>query len=210
MILRRVSLENVRSFLDKAELYLDGPISIIIGPNGGGKTNILDSVIMILRRYIFSSHYLHHAPLPDRSERFEFRYNDLLQNMRLERHINSNPNHDQIIEVDIVVTENDIENMLQIQRDAEFLYEKSKNKFVNVNLKDTPNNWNIENIKSGDVFTYRVINERLETPIDESSAQFFQYLQIFEIDSVQPPFYVPVFWGFTKMVSGTGGRMPRA
>jgi nicotinamidase-related amidase len=27
---------------------------------------------------------------------------------------------------------------------------------------------------------------------------------------VQPPFYVPVICGFTKMVSGTGGHMPRA
>ena len=28
--------------------------------------------------------------------------------------------------------------------------------------------------------------------------------------NVQPPFYVPVICGFTKHVSGTGGRMPRA
>jgi len=27
---------------------------------------------------------------------------------------------------------------------------------------------------------------------------------------VQPPFYVPVICGFTKYVSGAGGRMPRA
>ena len=29
-------------------------------------------------------------------------------------------------------------------------------------------------------------------------------------EDVQPPFYVPVICGFTKHVSGTGGRMPRA
>jgi len=29
-------------------------------------------------------------------------------------------------------------------------------------------------------------------------------------DLVQPPFYVPVICGFTKYVSGAGGRMPRA
>ena len=28
--------------------------------------------------------------------------------------------------------------------------------------------------------------------------------------AVQPPFYVPVICGFTKHVSGTGGRIPRA
>jgi hypothetical protein len=37
MKLRRIRLENVRSFLEAAELSIDGDISIVIGPNGGGK-----------------------------------------------------------------------------------------------------------------------------------------------------------------------------
>lgn len=55
MKLRRVLVENVRSFLEPAELLLDGDISIIIGPNGGGKTNLLDTTTTILRRHLLSS-----------------------------------------------------------------------------------------------------------------------------------------------------------
>jgi recombinational DNA repair ATPase RecF len=40
MLVRKLALQNVRSFLDRAELSLDGPITIVIGPNGGGKTNL--------------------------------------------------------------------------------------------------------------------------------------------------------------------------
>ncbi|HAT8810715.1 TPA: AAA family ATPase, partial [Legionella pneumophila] len=55
MRIKRLEVENVRSFLDKAELILDGKISIIIGPNGGGKTNLLDILVIMLRRYLYKS-----------------------------------------------------------------------------------------------------------------------------------------------------------
>jgi putative ATP-dependent endonuclease of OLD family len=58
MLVRKVAIENVRSFLDRAELMLDGPITIVIGPNGGGKTNLLDTVVIMLRRYLFASMHL--------------------------------------------------------------------------------------------------------------------------------------------------------
>ena len=54
MLLKRVAIKNVRSFLDRTELALDGPMTIIIGPNGGGKTNLLDTTVIVLRRYLFA------------------------------------------------------------------------------------------------------------------------------------------------------------
>ena len=52
MKLRKIRIQNARSFLDSAELVLDGNISIIVGPNGGGKTNLLDIAVTALRRHI--------------------------------------------------------------------------------------------------------------------------------------------------------------
>src|SRR5438105_15730104 len=86
MLLRRVSLENVRSFLDRAELLLEGPVTILIGPNGGGKTNLLDTVVVALRRYMFASMYAAHAPTPEQPDRYEFRPNDILNQMLLEKY----------------------------------------------------------------------------------------------------------------------------
>ena len=86
MRVRRVAIKNVRSFLERAELTLDGPITIVIGPNGGGKTNLLDTVVVILRRYLFASMYAVHSPTLELPNRHEFRPNDVLNNMVLERH----------------------------------------------------------------------------------------------------------------------------
>ena len=86
MLIKRVAIENVRSFLDRAELVLDGPLTIVIGPNGGGKTNLLDTVVIALRRYLFASMYAAPSPTAELPNRHEFRPNDALNNMVLERH----------------------------------------------------------------------------------------------------------------------------
>ena len=117
MLVRRVAIENVRSFLDRAELTLDGPITIVIGPNGGGKTNLLDTIVIMLRRYLFASMYATHAPTAEFPNRYEFRHNDVLNNMILDRH-SAGAGRDQLVEIEVEVTARDVENMRAMQTDA--------------------------------------------------------------------------------------------
>ncbi|HEN4771546.1 TPA: AAA family ATPase, partial [Legionella pneumophila] len=98
MRIKRLEVENVRSFLDKAELILDGKISIIIGPNGGGKTNLLDILVIMLRRYLYKSMYAVRQPTPDKPCLQVFRENETLSNMTLERHT-LGAERDQYIEI---------------------------------------------------------------------------------------------------------------
>jgi putative ATP-dependent endonuclease of OLD family len=65
MLIRKLALQNVRSFLNRQELTLDGAITIIIGPNGGGKTNLLDTLVTMLRRYLLATPYLEQVNLGD-------------------------------------------------------------------------------------------------------------------------------------------------
>jgi putative ATP-dependent endonuclease of the OLD family len=44
---------------------IDGDISIIIGPNGGGKTNLLDTITTTLRRHLLTSWVPVKSPTPD-------------------------------------------------------------------------------------------------------------------------------------------------
>src|ERR1700722_13988027 len=111
MLLRRITVENVRSFLDRTELLLEGPISILIGPNGGGKTNLLDIVVILMRRYLFASMYPAHAPMPGHEDRYEFRINDVLNGLTLEPHSNG-AGKSQAVEVEIEVSARDCTNML--------------------------------------------------------------------------------------------------
>lgn len=180
MLVRRVAIENVRSFLDRAELMLDGPITIVIGPNGGGKTNLLDTIVIMLRRYLFASMYAAHVPTAEQPNRYEFRYNDVLNNMILERH-SAGADRDQLVEVEVEVTSSDLENMQSMQADADRLTALASKKYTNFNLKRA-SEWKLEGISVGMRFVYRVFNGALQQDEVNASASFLQYLQMFEMD----------------------------
>ncbi len=180
MLVRRVAIENVRSFLDRAELMLDGPITIVIGPNGGGKTNLLDTIVIMLRRHLFASMYAAHVPTPEQPNRYEFRHNDALNNMILDHH-SAGAGRDQVVEVEIEVTLKDLENMRSMQADAARLTSLASKKYFNFDLTRV-NGWRLEDITVGMRFEYRVINGNLQQGEADASASFLQYLQMFEMD----------------------------
>lgn len=180
MLIRKVTIENVRSFLDRAELMLDGPVTIVIGPNGGGKTNLLDTIVIILRRYLFASMYAAHTPTPENPNRYEFRHNDVLNNMVLEKH-SSGAGRDQVVEMEIEVTLRDLENMRSMQADVDRLTELANKKYINFNLAQAKL-WQLNEITAGKRFVYRVVNGGLQQDGSNPSAYFSQYLQLFEMD----------------------------
>lgn len=181
MLVRRVAIENVRSFLDRAELLLDGPITIVIGPNGGGKTNLLDTIVIILRRHLFASMYAAATPTPENPNRHEFRPNDALNNMVLERH-SSGAGRDQIVEIEVEVTPRDLENMRSMQNDAERLTELASKKYVNFNLVNAKS-WKLDEILAGTRLVYRIFNGALQGFENESAeTNFLGYLKIFEME----------------------------
>lgn len=180
MLIRRIAIENIRSFLDRAELMLDGPITIVIGPNGGGKTNLLDTIVIMLRRYLFASMYAAHAPTPDQPNRYEFRHNDILNNMILERHT-AGAGRDQLVEVEVEVTAKDLANMQSMQIDAVQLTALASKKYFNINLTNA-SSWNLAELSVGMRFVYRVFNGGLQQDGGSAGASFLQYLQMFEMD----------------------------
>jgi predicted ATPase len=180
MLVRRVAIENVRSFLDRAELTLDGPITIVIGPNGGGKTNLLDTIVIMLRRYLFASMYATHAPTAEFPNRYEFRHNDVLNNMILDRH-SAGAGRDQLVEIEVEVTARDVENMRAMQTDADRLTALASKKYVNFNLNPAMQ-WKLDEIVAGARFVYRVVNGGLQQDGQTASASFLQYLNMFEMD----------------------------
>lgn len=178
MLLRRVALENVRSFLERAELRVDGNISIIIGPNGGGKTNLLDTIVIILRRYIFASMYARHQPTTDNPDRYQFHHNDALNNLILERH-SAGAALPQLVEVEIEVTARDLDNMAVMQRDAPRLTELTKSKYFGLQL-GLATEWDLSRIQKGDRFIYSLQNGAFVSQSEQPGAQFLAYLNSFE------------------------------
>lgn len=179
MLIKKIALTNVRSFLNRTELVLDGHISIIIGPNGGGKTNLLDSLVITLRRYLIATPYAVPVPTPELPNRHEFRYNDILNNMILEKH-SSGSDLDQLIELEIEATSIDINNMRSMKESYQKLTDLAIKKYHNIQL-DLAKNWDLEQISEGKRFVFSFKNgNRLGG--DPASESFVQYLQWFEVN----------------------------
>ena len=181
MRLRRFSIQNARSFLDPQQYYIDPRISIIIGPNGGGKTNLLDAIVVMMRRHLFAAPYIIPAPTEEDPDRWELRNNDHLSHMRIERH-SRHPDIDQVIEIDIEITPQDIEYMRAIKQDAPILLDRSR-KHIYPNPWKSTASWDISIMSPGTVYTYILRNDNFESPDIDSARQFLQYLRLFEIDN---------------------------
>ncbi|MCW2313705.1 AAA family ATPase [Rhodoferax antarcticus] len=181
MKLRRVLLENVRSFLEPAELHLDGEISIVIGPNGGGKTNLLDTVTSTLRRHLLSSVTPRKSPTVEIPDRFEFVGNDMLNNTPLEPH-SQGQGRQQRIEIEIEVTPRDIENIALMQANATEIANLTERRFIGFSIREAAS-WNLSLLSAGLRFTYSIINNGLQTHPEESGRVFQRYLALYEADS---------------------------
>lgn len=181
MRLRRVLVENVRSFLDPAELRLEGDISIIIGPNGGGKTNLLDTTTTVLRKHLLSSMTPRSSPTQDNPERYEFVSNDMLQNTPLEPHTQGK-GRQQLVEIEIEVTSRDLENMESMKASATDVANKTEQKYVGASIREA-SEWDISTLHQGQQFVYSILNGGLQIP-NVAGAQIFQrYLALYEVDA---------------------------
>lgn len=168
--------------MERQDLTLDGDISILIGPNGGGKTNLLDAVVVLLRRYLFASMWAAHAPTTENPNRYEFRANDALNQLTLERHAQAPKNLEQLVEAVVEVSERDVQNMVSMKADAERLRELSSSKYFNVHF-DAPARWDLSTVRARQEFTYRLVNGNLSHDGSPAATMYLQYLQFFEIDS---------------------------
>jgi putative ATP-dependent endonuclease of OLD family len=181
MKLRRVLVENVRSFLDPAELLMDGDISIIIGPNGGGKTNLLDTATTAIRKYLLTSWAPIKNPTPEIPDRYEFRSNETIAAVKLETH-SQGKGREQKIEIEVEVTARDIENILAMRDSAREIHSKTQQKYINVSSLSAES-WDVTTLRAGMRLQYTIINEGLQHPADPAAFIFFQYLQMYEADS---------------------------
>ncbi|OJU51457.1 MAG: chromosome segregation protein SMC [Mesorhizobium sp. 61-13] len=181
MQIRRLALENVRSFLDRREISFDGQISILIGPNGGGKTNLLDTLVIMLRRYILNAPYYRHTPTADEPDRWQEEYNDQLNQLFFEKN-SAGAALDQVIELELEITQDDIDNMRLIQADAGKVLAAQKRRF-NINPWQGVEDWEVAAIVPGARVVAIWKNGTIVQPPEAWEQHFLKYLHIFETDN---------------------------
>jgi putative ATP-dependent endonuclease of the OLD family len=209
MKLRRIGLENVRSFLEPQELELRGDISIIIGPNGGGKTNLLDTAVLALRQFLLKSWIPRHNPVPEWQDRYEWIANDAIQPHLLEKHSRSGSTQ-QKIELDVEVTQPDLDNITQTKRDAPTLRERAKSRYASFPGQQAAS-WDTDGLEAGQVFRYTIIDGRPQSAPSPQAETFRLYLETFEIErrlreeNEQAPLSMPMI---ALPVSRSSGELP--
>nr|WP_246451102.1 AAA family ATPase [Rhizobium paranaense] len=180
-MIRKLIIENVRSFLDRREILFDGPISIFIGPNGGGKTNLLDTLVIMLRRYVLNTPYYRHSPTADEPNLWEETYNDHLNGLVFDKN-SQGRNRDQTVELELEITPDDIDNMRAIKAQWPDVHATSKRKF-RINPWSGVEKWNVDEVVAGTRVVVSCINGNVLPQHDASSSDYLHYLHLFETDN---------------------------
>jgi putative ATP-dependent endonuclease of OLD family len=176
--IKSIELENVRSFLDPQKLHFDGPISIIVGPNGGGKTNLLDAIIVMLRRYLINSMQISEVQEPGQERTWQIAPHPGINNMVLEKHWLGRT-RTQRISITVEVSASDIENMRAIKEEfQDFL---NSNFRLQHDLIPKTLDWDFNVISEKEEVTYTLIDGQLEPSKGAVAYWFKQYLQLFEL-----------------------------
>lgn len=179
MRLKRIKIENVRSFLEPQEVLFDGPISIIVGPNGGGKTNLLDTIVAIFRGHLIRPRFLTQV---QRDVGIRWQLNDNTGSIiNLEKHSHA-LDKPQSVEVELQISQTDIDGMKSIKSEAKSLIANSK-KILENDPWSVCEQWNPDQIQPGTSFIYRWNGHQLDQNQDDNARQFREYLQLFEIDN---------------------------
>lgn len=181
MLIRKLSIENVRSFLDRREIIFDGNISILVGPNGGGKTNLLDTLVTMLRRHVFNAPYYEHTPNVDEPNRWHGRYNDSLNQLTFEKH-SAAQNLGQVVELELEVGPQDVENMRAIQADAGDIRESLNRKFEPDPWQGVEK-WDVSAIDAGQRVAAVWRDGSMQQPQEKHAREFLEYLHVFEGDN---------------------------
>jgi putative ATP-dependent endonuclease of OLD family len=180
MKLRKIKLKNVRSFLEEQTFELAEEISIIIGPNGGGKTNLLDTAVLALRIHLLRSWIPRHVPIDGQHDRFEWGHNDSFSANLLEKH-SAAPAEQQRIDLTIEVTPTDVSSMILAKKDAGMLQERARYKYVNIAIADAAY-WQIDEVVAGKNYTYSIVDGQLmQGSLTPAEQAFMNYLQNYEV-----------------------------
>ncbi len=115
MRFKSVTIENCKSYSAEETVFFDPVFTILIGPNGGGKSNTLDALNIALRSQLLWSYNLNHGA--DRG----VTWTDISR-QELFGHITEylDPNHDRpdddvTVQLEIEVRDGDVANLTAVR-----------------------------------------------------------------------------------------------
>ena len=135
MQIRQISLQNVRSFLDRTELEFGKDMSIFVGPNGGGKSTLLDAIGSTISSKLLGSFGTQQISTPEVPYGYRLAPQDISGSHRLERHFEGDPSLPQVIQIELEVSSQDIQNIQTMKDSANELERLGLRRFEGYDFK---------------------------------------------------------------------------
>lgn len=189
MRITRIDLRNVKSFYDKVSYTLDPDVNIIVGPNAGGKSNLLECIQGLFNSVIFRPANI----VKDDSDMFAWRLNidsyytddnsSFMENIF--DYNTSSKDKNQHISVTCVIEYDDVLNIESLKKNIEkiekFELEQTGNTILTRELRQAIEVMGPINNLIGASFNILVENHRLIKPSNQGTVRvdgFFDYLTL--------------------------------
>lgn len=177
MKINRLLLQNVLSYQAKTEFYFNHGLNIVIGPNGGGKTNLQKILALVLSKY-----FIHQYDFQANDTEAKITQIDPWSQRVLERSLQrfNGSKDDQIIQIDLIPEAADLQNIQLVGDNLEKFNEHLD--FWERRYDTYPPAAHRAVLKEGKPLTYTIHNLVLRPPTERSAEWVFaEYLKTFFI-----------------------------
>jgi putative ATP-dependent endonuclease of the OLD family len=172
MKFKEIIIKNIKSFKSETKIIFNSKLNILIGSNGGGKSNFLDIITICMRKY-FTPYY------SIQNNKNVSQISNTTQNYQLDK-FNGNLDNS-YIKITFIVTTEDIVNINNIIKNIQELnlkFQKYPNVKTHLNNLST---YEENMLNLNDEITFFIEDDKIDIMNNRKENLFYQYLNIYNL-----------------------------
>lgn len=186
MKIQKLVLKNIKSFRDEVSIEFKEGVNIFIGPNAGGKSNLMDILNISLCYYFIYPWKLYSAQDTPSGFRFQSIRDSLFNPIEKLLEKNSGmKNQEQKITLSFEITDEDLKNIEIIKNNQNKLIEFENSEYKSNNFNNFIISNDVIQRSRSNIVEFQMNNHSTTSFIqDDFSGMFLKYLNCFELVSI--------------------------